>query len=292
MRRRRSSRLRSLRPDPSSPPSGRRRSSSLSFQLGPESYRTVRYWLQAWRCCRSSSARWLRFGSATTGACWHTPGIAQAGYALIAIALPMAPLAVFFGSTYALAATGTFLAAAAFERVRPEWDGSVAGLAGLGRRAPLLSGAVAVLLLSLAGLPPFLGFWAKLIVFATAMTRGVRRRAGRFRRTHGHSVAQSPRVSSDRSISLGYYGAILRSLYFDTPRRGRPTDEPARVAREAVATAVVVVLAGRSRRAERASARTRADGRCSSCSSRARSLVAVSGLGGPASGLHRQYGWC
>ena len=107
-------------------------------------------------------------------------GIAQAGYALIAIALPMAPLAVFFGSTYALAATGTFLAAAAFARVRPEWDGSIAGLAGLGRRAPLLSGAVAVLLLSLAGLPPFLGFWAKLIVFATALTAAFGSAAGRF----------------------------------------------------------------------------------------------------------------
>jgi NADH-quinone oxidoreductase subunit N len=142
-------------------------------------------------------------------------GIAQAGYALIAIALPMAPLAVFFGSTYALAATGTFLAAAAFARIRPDWDGSVAGLAGLGRRAPLLSGAVAILLISLAGIPPFLGFWAKLIVFATALTAalGAAQSGSVYPWVLGGAVAVGILGSV---ISLGYYGAILRSLYFDS----------------------------------------------------------------------------
>ncbi len=168
-------------------------------------------------------------------------GIAQAGYALIAIALPMAPLAVFFGSTYALAATGTFLAAAAFARIRPEWDGSVAGLAGLGRRAPLLSGAVAVLLLSLAGLPPFLGFWAKLIVFATAMTAAFGGAPGgsAYSWALGGAVAVGILGSV---ISLGYYGSILRSLYFDS--YDESTDEDAGVSRSGgSATVVVVVLA-------------------------------------------------
>ena len=171
-------------------------------------------------------------------------GIAQSGYALIAIALPMAPLAVFFGSTYALAATGTFVAAAAFQRLRPEWDGSVAGLAGLGRRAPLLGGAVAVLLISLAGLPPMLGFWAKLVVFATGLSYAV---AGLSTTpVLSWSVALAVTAGILGSIvSLAYYGAILRALFFDTaePVEGRAEGESAPTQSGGSAAIVVVVIA-------------------------------------------------
>jgi NADH-quinone oxidoreductase subunit N len=143
-------------------------------------------------------------------------GIAQAGYALIAVAVFAPPLAVFFGATYALAASGTFLAAAAFKAERPGWDGSVSGLAGLGREAPALCGSVGVLLISLAGLPPFLGFWPKLLVFGTALNVAAR------------SASSAPQVSwtlvvgvtaglVGSVVSLGYYGSILRSMFFDAP---------------------------------------------------------------------------
>lgn len=143
-------------------------------------------------------------------------GVAQSGYALIAITLPMAPLAVFFGATYAIAATGTFLAAGAFQKVRPEWDGSVAGLAGLGREAPLLGGAVAVLLVSLSGLPPLLGFWAKLLVFATGLTHAVGNLEASPQLSWAIGIAVAAGILGS-VVSLGYYGAILRSLYLDAP---------------------------------------------------------------------------
>ena len=159
-------------------------------------------------------------------------GIAQSGYALIAIALPNAPLAVFFGSTYAIAATGTFLAAIAFARLRPSWDGTVAGLAGLGRTAPVLSGAVGVLLISLAGIPPFLGFWAKLLVFGTGVSHAA------------DTFATSPQLAWSlilavgagivgSIISLGYYGAVLRSLFFDSAQDPRSADGQGRSGRSA-----------------------------------------------------------
>jgi len=99
--------------------------------------------------------------------------------------------------------------------LRPEWDGSVAGLAGLGRQAPMLGGSVAVLLISLAGLPPFLGFWSKLIVFGTAISIAHQNlgSAPQVTWTLGSAVSLGLLGSV---VSLAYYGSILRSLFMDT----------------------------------------------------------------------------
>ena len=101
-------------------------------------------------------------------------GVAQAGYAAIGVVILSPTAAVFFASTYAIATTGTFLAANAFRKARPEWDGSIAGLSGIGRNNRLLAGSVTLLLISLAGVPPLLGFWGKFQVFAGAVTMSAR----------------------------------------------------------------------------------------------------------------------
>ena len=168
-------------------------------------------------------------------------GIAQSGYALIAIALPMAPLAVLYGTTYALAAVGTFLAAAAFTRLRPEWDGSVAGLAGLGRQAPVLSGSLAVLLISLSGLPPFLGFWAKLFVFATGVTYAVGNLEFAPQLSWALGIAVGAGVLGS-VVSLGYYSAILRSLFFDSREVDGQGDMQAAGERHSGGSAALVVF--------------------------------------------------
>jgi NADH-quinone oxidoreductase subunit N len=167
-------------------------------------------------------------------------GVAQAGYALIAVALSTPPLAVFFGATYALATAGTFLAAHEFSRIRPDWDGSVAGLAGMGRRAPLLAGSVAVLLIPRAGVPPFLGFWGKLLVFGTGLSYA------------SQTAAASPAIAGvivvavaigilGSIVSLGYYGSILRSIYFDHSENN--LDDAADEAPRGVGTAGATVVA-------------------------------------------------
>ncbi len=131
-------------------------------------------------------------------------GIAQVGYGLTAIVTGNGNAALLFATAYGCAAAGAFAAARAYERVRPEWDGSIAGMAGLSRRAPVVSAALAVLLFSLTGIPPLLGFWGKFLVFLSA--------------------AASPEwlwlvvVGLLGSVvSFGYYGRILRTLYFDEP---------------------------------------------------------------------------
>ncbi len=142
-------------------------------------------------------------------------GVAQAGYALIGAVVLNPTAAVFFASTYAIATTGTFLAATAFRAARPSWDGSIEGLAGLGRgRARTAAVCVTVLLVSLAGIPPLLGFWGKFQVFAGAITL-----SGRMFLSSGDALlgwtyallAVAGLVGS--VVSLAYYGRVLQSLY-------------------------------------------------------------------------------
>ncbi len=135
--------------------------------------------------------------------------IAQTGYAFVALAagqaaagsgdalFPLLVLAVF----YAIAAAGAFSAAEAVAAIDREWDGSVGGLAGLGRRKPLLAAAVAVCMLSLTGIPLTAGFWGKFLVFGTVVTGPLL------------WLALVGVVGS--VVSFGYYGGVLRSMYLD-----------------------------------------------------------------------------
>ncbi len=154
-------------------------------------------------------------------------GIAQAGYALVG-AVALNPTAVaFFATTYAIGATGTFLAAAHYRRVDPAWDGSIAGLAGKGRTSPGVSVGLAVLLVSLAGIPPLLGFWGKLQVFGSAIVAAQGLLYQGSQPLLGWTLAVAAGVAIVGSVvSLGYYGAVMRSLFFDETARMR-ADEAA-----------------------------------------------------------------
>ena len=102
--------------------------------------------------------------------------IAQAGTILIGIAASLAE-----GNEFTLAASGVlfYLAAYAFTNlgaffaivaitVRTGTD-DIRGFAGMWRRSPALALALAFCLVSLTGLPPTIGFWAKIYVFNAAV---------------------------------------------------------------------------------------------------------------------------
>ncbi|MDN4471416.1 NADH-quinone oxidoreductase subunit NuoN [Demequina zhanjiangensis] len=106
--------------------------------------------------------------------------VAHAGFILVAFAgfSPEALSAVpFYLLTYGLATIGAF---AVITQVREKADdGTVGGeatrlgqWAGLGRRDPLLAGAMALFLLSFAGIPLTAGFIGKFQVFAAAIDGG------------------------------------------------------------------------------------------------------------------------
>ena len=167
-------------------------------------------------------------------------GIAQVGYAFVGLAGALAidwPLfgrasAVFFVATYAAASAGAFLAAEATRRARPDWDGTISGLAGLGRQRPVLGVSLAVLMFSLAGIPPFLGFWGKLVVFTAAIDGGL--------------VWLAVVGVLGSVVSFGFYGNVLRYVFFEEPpaRARTAVGRPARAAEFWVAAIALVITAG------------------------------------------------
>src|SRR5262249_2223666 len=100
--------------------------------------------------------------------------IAQAGYLLIALAVGTwyaVGGAVFHLLVNAAMKLGAFLVIGALLYVGvPD---HIDGVKGLGKRAPLLAFAMAIFLLSMAGLPPFGGFASKFVLFSSAIDSGI-----------------------------------------------------------------------------------------------------------------------
>jgi formate hydrogenlyase subunit 3/multisubunit Na+/H+ antiporter MnhD subunit len=86
--------------------------------------------------------------------------IGQLGMVFIAFSLP-GEVGVFAG--VALALHHLVIKSALFS-LATRWSGSLDGLAGVARAAPLAAGLFVLLALSLIGVPPLPGFWAKLLV--------------------------------------------------------------------------------------------------------------------------------
>ena len=99
--------------------------------------------------------------------------IAHAGYALIGL-VALSPLGVastlFYLGAYVITNLAAFGVVIVVSRIVGSDD--IAQFAGLSRRAPMVALALLVALLSLAGMPPFVGFVAKVFVFAAAVEQG------------------------------------------------------------------------------------------------------------------------
>lgn len=145
-------------------------------------------------------------------------GVAQVGYALIAVSMSHGlVLPIFFIVSYGIASTGTFLAAQAFLEVRPEWDGTIDGLAGIGRQSPALGVSTSLLVISLAGIPPLLGFWAKFGAFLAAFVAAVAAFTDGKMLLGWLSLIAGVAGVLGSVVSLGYYGAVLRALFQPAP---------------------------------------------------------------------------
>lgn len=100
--------------------------------------------------------------------------IAHAGYALVGfVALSELGTAsmIFYLMAYVVTNLAAFAVVIIFERAAGSND--IADYAGLSRRSPFLALAMLVAFLSLAGMPPFGGFFAKIFVFAAAVEAGL-----------------------------------------------------------------------------------------------------------------------
>jgi len=80
--------------------------------------------------------------------------------------------AMFYAISYALMATAGFGAIVVMSSRGFEAD-ELADYRGLNQRSPWMAGLILCVMVSLAGVPPFLGFWAKLAVLQAAIENGM-----------------------------------------------------------------------------------------------------------------------
>jgi NADH-quinone oxidoreductase subunit N len=132
--------------------------------------------------------------------------IAHAGYILLALAYfshstSSANAILYYILTYGLTTIGAFGVVSVVERATgsDKFDAFL----GLHKRNPLLAGVLLVLFLSLAGIPPLVGFWAKFNLFAAVL--GVSRGPVPFA-----LVALAIAMSA---VSLYYYLQVLKRAY-------------------------------------------------------------------------------
>jgi NADH-quinone oxidoreductase subunit N len=153
-------------------------------------------------------------------------GIAQAGYLLLPFALVTSDQEVngqaFAAATayiliYGIMNLGSFAVAVALSRRSPRL--LLPELAGMARLAPLLAVGMTLFMVSLAGVPPAAGFWAKILIFGAAIARGG---------VLGPVLAAVMVVNS--VVSVFYYLAVVRQMVFQPAEDLTPFRTPAPVA--------------------------------------------------------------
>jgi NADH-quinone oxidoreductase subunit N len=99
--------------------------------------------------------------------------IAHAGYLLLGMAAGVrsGPAILYYLLGYSFTNLGAFAVVIALER-QGEVGNQISDFRGLATRQPLLAGAMAIFLLSLAGVPPMAGFFGKLFIFKEALQQG------------------------------------------------------------------------------------------------------------------------
>ena len=162
--------------------------------------------------------------------------IAQAGYILIALVVgglaihpdprsqSVATYAVagglFHVFTHAIMKAGAFLVVAATSLLFIGDD--LDGWKGLGKRSPFLAFAMAIFLLSLAGIPPFGGFFSKFVLFSGAVFASDASIPG------GNPWFLWLAVAGvlNSALSLYYYARVIRYMYILEPTDARKVDAP------------------------------------------------------------------
>ena len=152
--------------------------------------------------------------------------IAQAGYIMMGLAAVTAvgqSALLFFLAAYALTNLGAFIAIIAISG-KTDSD-EIADYSGMWRRAPLITLALALCLISLTGIPPTAGFMAKVYIFSAAVDYG---------------LAWLVVVAViNTAISAYYYLRVVRVMFL-----GAPASEEAVPSSGALRAALSIACAG------------------------------------------------
>jgi NADH-quinone oxidoreductase subunit N len=120
---------------------------------------------------------------------------------------------LFYVLTYVLTTMGTFGLIMVLSRPGFESE-QISDLAGLNKRSPVLAGVMAVFMFSLAGIPPTVGFYAKLAVLQALIT------------TNSPLLLQISIVAVLLSLAGAfYYLRIIKVMYFDEPTDTTPVTQ-------------------------------------------------------------------
>jgi NADH-quinone oxidoreductase subunit N len=137
--------------------------------------------------------------------------------------------AMFYVISYAIMSAAAFGAIIVLSGQGFEAD-RIDDFKGLNARSPWLAGLVLCIMASLAGVPPFLGFWAKLAVLKAAL--------------QGDMLWLAIVGIVFAVVGAFYYLRIIKVMYFDEPVVGTPmpsSDRPLRIAFSINALALLVL---------------------------------------------------
>jgi len=149
--------------------------------------------------------------------------IAQMGFLLLAMLARVAGghqlnaesaygAAMFYVITYVLTTLAAFGIILLLARQGHEAE-EISDLSGLNQRSPLFAGVMAMAMFSLAGVPPLVGFYAKLAVLQSLLAYG----------QTGYLVLAVFAVMASL-IGAFYYLRVVKVMYFDAPHAGLPTE--------------------------------------------------------------------
>ena len=130
------------------------------------------------------------------------------GFALVGLAAGTAQGiqgVLIYMAIYLAMTLGTFCCILAMRRAGGAVE-NISDLAGLSRTNPALAFFMALLLFSLAGIPPLAGFFAKYYVFLAAIQAGM------------FTLAVIGVLAS--VVGAFYYLMIIKTMYFDEPAEG------------------------------------------------------------------------
>ncbi|MDQ5925763.1 MAG: NADH-quinone oxidoreductase subunit, partial [Pseudomonadota bacterium] len=143
---------------------------------------------------------------------------------------------LFYVLTYVLTTLGTFGLIMVLSRPGFESE-EISDLAGLHKRSPMLAGVMAVFMFSLAGIPPTVGFYAKLAVLQALIT------------TNSPVLLTVSIVAVMLSlVAAFYYLRVVKVMYFDEPAARAPAIQggaaPALLSINALAVLALGILPG------------------------------------------------
>ncbi len=157
--------------------------------------------------------------------------IGHMGFALVGVAAGTqtgVQGVLVYMAIYLVMTLGTFAAILSM-RIKGTYVENIGDLAGLARTNGLMAFFLAAMMLSLAGIPPLAGFFAKWYVFNAAV------------QAHLYPLAVIGVLAS--TVACFYYLRIVKIIYFDEPAPKFETASPAVTAVLVVASLLVVLFA-------------------------------------------------